>query len=189
MAGNRKMGNGVRFPAKKEKPLLLIFAAVFCFIVIIVSFIPMTRSIEDDTYIKHLESRVAELEKRLEGVDLNPETMRRLKIQSSKMDSYINNYSRLDASVNLKTNLLATRMDKMQRQVDGVKRRVIPKRYTKKSGVNVASVKKQKYHKVKKGDTFYSISRKYGITLKRLKSINGFTEKTTIYPGQDVKVE
>ncbi len=194
MAGNRKISNGVRFPAKKEKSFVLIFAAAFCFIVILISFFPMTKSIEDDAYIKKLEQRVAELEERLAGVDLTPERLRRLNVQGAKVENFINNYDRLDASIRLKTNLLADRLDKMQWQIDNFKRREAKKKkYAKAKAVKKKAVDrkktKRKLHKVKRGETFYSISRKYGLTLAKLKQINGFTEKTIIYPGQDILVK
>jgi LysM repeat protein len=37
---------------------------------------------------------------------------------------------------------------------------------------------KQDSHTVVKGDTLYSLSRKYDLTVKELKEINGFTDNT-----------
>ena len=192
MSGNRKVNSSVRFPAKKEKSLILIFAAAFCFIVILISFFPMTLSIEDDVYIKKLEKRITELEGRLAGVDLTPEKLRRINVQGAKVESFINNYDRLDASIRLKTNLLADRLDKVQLQIDNIKRQKSQKKNFKKT-VKKKAVKRNKrkktFHTVKQGETFYSISRKYGISLVRLKQLNGFNEKTIIYPGQDILVK
>jgi membrane-bound lytic murein transglycosylase D len=44
------------------------------------------------------------------------------------------------------------------------------------------------YHVVDEGDTFYSISRQYGISLKRLKDLNGFTEQTELHTGEKIIV-
>ncbi len=192
MPGNRKVNSSVRFPAKKEKSFVLIFAAAFCFIVILISFFPITRSIEDDVYIQKLEKRIADLEGRFTGVDLTPDKLRRINVQGAKVESFINNYDRLDASIRLKTNLLADRLDKVQLQIDNIRRQELQKKSFKKVAKKKAVVKKKnkrKFHTVKRGETFYSISRKYGITLVRLKKLNGFNEKTIIYPGQDIIVK
>nr|WP_317129290.1 LysM peptidoglycan-binding domain-containing protein [Algibacter onchidii] len=45
----------------------------------------------------------------------------------------------------------------------------------------------KKVHKVVKGDTQYSISKKYGLTVKELQSINGLKD-TTLYLGQELSV-
>jgi membrane-bound lytic murein transglycosylase D len=44
------------------------------------------------------------------------------------------------------------------------------------------------YHTVKKGESPYSIARKYGVPLQRLLEANGFTQRTIIRPGQQIKV-
>lgn len=43
-------------------------------------------------------------------------------------------------------------------------------------------------HKVKKGDTFWKISKKYGVTLESILKENKANYKTIIYPGQVIKV-
>ncbi|PWG04666.1 glucosaminidase domain-containing protein [Polaribacter aquimarinus] len=47
---------------------------------------------------------------------------------------------------------------------------------------------KEKYYKVKKGDTLYSISRKFGISVNKLKEINGLKDNT-ISIGQELLVK
>ncbi|MFZ5564476.1 MAG: LysM peptidoglycan-binding domain-containing protein [Thermodesulfobacteriota bacterium] len=43
------------------------------------------------------------------------------------------------------------------------------------------------YYKVKPGDTAYSISRRFGLTVDQLKEINGLSN-SDIYPGQNLRV-
>lgn len=44
------------------------------------------------------------------------------------------------------------------------------------------------YHTVRKGENPYSIARRYGVPLERLLEANGFTKRTLIHPGQQIKV-
>lgn len=64
------------------------------------------------------------------------------------------------------------------------------KKKIEKASSSTSVVKKDSpvYHHVKQGDTFYSICRRYGITLKQLKDMNNFSETAKIYPGQKVVV-
>lgn len=45
-----------------------------------------------------------------------------------------------------------------------------------------------KYHVVKRGETVYSISRKYDLNFNRVLKINGLTEISLIRPGQKIKI-
>jgi LysM repeat protein len=51
----------------------------------------------------------------------------------------------------------------------------------------VASAKKR-YHEVKKGETLYQISKKYGISLTELRSLNNLNPEQSIQPGQKLQV-
>jgi membrane-bound lytic murein transglycosylase D len=44
-------------------------------------------------------------------------------------------------------------------------------------------------HKVRKGETLASISRKYGTTVQKLAALNDMSGKRTVVPGQRIKVE
>lgn len=194
MAGNKRNKLEPKFSAKRDKSFLIVCAAVLCFLFLIISFLPVTGKIEEHKYIKELEQRISDLEKRLEGTDITQDKMRELSVQGSKMESFINNYNRLDATVSLKTNLLASRIDKLQIQIDTIKQPekkkqavVETKKIAKKKVIKQGP--KKLYHTVKKGETFYSISRKYGVTLRQIRALNGFSEKTVIYPGQKIIVK
>lgn len=194
MAVTRNTGNTARFPAraKKNKSFLIVFSVSFSLIVLIIIFLPLTRSIEDDAFIRALDKRISDLEKRLEQMDLTPDRVRQIKAHGSKVESFISNYNRLDGSIALRTKLLADRIDKLQLQLDSLRGEVVKKakRVDRKSQKTVAKNKKNTgtYHTVKSGETFYSISRKYGLTLGHLQKLNGFTEKTIIYPGQKIRI-
>lgn len=194
MVGNKRNKPEPKFSAKKDKSVLVVCAAVLCLLFLIISFLPVTGKIEEHKYIIKLEQRISDLEKRLEGTDITPDKIRELSVQGSKMESFINNYNRLDASVSLKTNLLASRIDKLQLQIDTIKqpvqkRKVVAeKKKTAKKKV-VRHAPEKLYHTVKKGETFYSISRKYGLSLGQIRVLNGFSEKTIIYPGQKIIVK
>lgn len=48
--------------------------------------------------------------------------------------------------------------------------------------------KKKQYHKVTQGDTLYSISRKYGISVNEIRRLNNLKQNQPIKPGQKLLV-
>lgn len=44
------------------------------------------------------------------------------------------------------------------------------------------------YHIVQKGESPYSISRKYGVSLEKLLEVNGLSKRSLIHPGQKLKI-
>ena len=48
---------------------------------------------------------------------------------------------------------------------------------------------KAKYHTIKKGDTLYSIARKYGTTVDNICDLNGITSKTVLNVGRKLRVK
>jgi LysM repeat protein len=46
-----------------------------------------------------------------------------------------------------------------------------------------------KYHVVSAGETRYGIARRYGLSVKQLDRINGFSADTVIQPGQKILVQ
>jgi LysM repeat protein len=51
-----------------------------------------------------------------------------------------------------------------------------------------ASPAKKRYHEVKKGETLYQISNKYGISLTELRKLNNLNPEQSIQPGQKLQV-
>lgn len=54
---------------------------------------------------------------------------------------------------------------------------------------NSAKIESVKYHKVKKGETLYSISKKYGIKMDELLKINDLDKQSQLQLGQKLKVK
>ena len=48
---------------------------------------------------------------------------------------------------------------------------------------------KAKYHTIKKGDTLYSLARKYGTTVDNICDLNGITSKTVLNVGRKLRVK
>jgi LysM repeat protein len=45
----------------------------------------------------------------------------------------------------------------------------------------------RKYHVIRRGDTLYALSRRYGVKVKDLCRINGISERSTLAIGQRIR--
>lgn len=64
-----------------------------------------------------------------------------------------------------------------------------PGTYTQVSGYNTQDVSDTDVHIVKSGDTLWGISRRYGVSIKSICSLNGITENTTLRLGQKLRIK
>jgi membrane-bound lytic murein transglycosylase D len=60
-------------------------------------------------------------------------------------------------------------------------------RYISKSKASSKSLISKSYHRVRKNESLFSISKRYNVTLKTLRKLNKLT-KSRIYPGQKIKL-
>lgn len=64
----------------------------------------------------------------------------------------------------------------------------IEKKTDKKEDTSLTNSSSYKYHKVEKGDTLYSISKKYNKTVEELQKLNG-KSNTSLYLGEKIRIE
>lgn len=190
---------------KRETPLILFGAGILIVIVILVSFFPMTWNVKDEEYIKDIEKRVSDLERKMAEAPLLPEKPHQSdesnRVQMERqIPDFLKDFRKLETSLTMQTKIIGGRVDELQSQVDELRlgmarnqRRpdVIPQRKNvQPNAVKTLPDKKNSalHYVVRQGDTFYSISKSYGLSLKKLRELNKFDDKTKIYPGQSIVV-
>jgi len=57
------------------------------------------------------------------------------------------------------------------------------------SKAGVSSKPAGQYHVVQKGETLYSISKKYGLTVEELRRLNKFNKESLLQPGQRLSLK
>jgi membrane-bound lytic murein transglycosylase D len=63
-----------------------------------------------------------------------------------------------------------------------------PKAKAPKPVAKTGTEKKVRFHEVSAGETLYSISRRYGLTVDQLRTYNDIGKNTAIRPGQKLKL-
>jgi uncharacterized protein YhaN len=146
--------------------------------------------------ISALEQKIEQLEQRLEKVDGVDEKVTRIWEQAKSFETFKTRFDRSEASMSLRMDHLAMSLDALQKKTDETLKKVGSLEKVPSPPVSPASppppVKKAavtaKTHTVVAGDTLFSISRRYNLSVEKLRSINKLTEKTVIHVGQTLTV-
>ena len=148
----------------------------------------------DVTRIKELEQSIARLEQRLEKYEGMDEKVTRIWEQAKSFEKFKTRFDRSEASMSLRMDHLAMSLDSMQKKTDDTLKKVAALEQSPAPSAPSASVpaaksaKTTKTHTVVAGDTLFSISRRYNISVEKLKSINQLNEGAVIHVGQTLIV-
>lgn len=150
----------------------------------------------DQASLSALEQKIELLEQRLEKYDGVDEKVTRIWEQAKSFETFKTRFDRSEASMSLRMDHLAMSLDALQKKTDKTLKKVA--NLEKGAAQTAASVspppvKKTatatvKTHTVAAGDTLFSISRRYNLSVEKLRSINKLSKKTVIHVGQTLTV-
>ncbi len=144
----------------------------------------------DLTRMKTLEEKIVQLEQRLDKYDGMDEKVTRIWEQAKDYEQFKTRFDRSEASMSLRMDHLAMSLDALQKKTDNTLKKVAQLEKPPISKTPPPAKKKTtvKTHTVVAGDTLYSISRRYNLSVERLKSINRLPKGAVIDVGQKLKV-
>ena len=140
--------------------------------------------------IDALETKIERLEQKLEKVDGVDEKVTRIWEQAKSFETFKTRFDRSEASMSLRMDHLAMSLDALQKktnetmqQIDKLEKAAVSHQNApRKAPVKTRAMAKT--HTVAAGDTLYSISRRYNLTLEELRSINKLPKGAVIHVGQ-----
>ena len=150
--------------------------------------------------LEHLETRLVNLEKKLSVLETLDARLIAQDTQNQKFQSAVDRFDQAEASMSLRMDLLTKEIEKLQNTAAAQPGSKVKSSETAESNVlqqpKIQSVLEKPEapvtpitqspaeHEVAAGETLYSISRNYGLTVTELLKYNGLAEGATIYPGQ-----
>ena len=171
---------------------------------IIILMLPRVQPSGGEEQLLALETRIEALEQQLSKFDSVDENVSRIWEQAKSFEQFKERFERTDASTSLRMDHLASSLSAVQKRVEklekgGPKPAAVtsPKASTTAPKTPTAAAAAPsspkatpgvKYHTIVKGDTLYSVGRKYGLKVDRLLRINQLPEDTVIKPGQRLRV-
>ena len=144
--------------------------------------------------LERLEARLLDLEKKLFLLETLDAKLIALDTQNQKFQSAIDRFDQAEASMSLRMDLLTKEFEKLRPRAVPEPEPTAAPRQTPESVIgqpeqpDVQIKPGPVEHVVTAGDTLYSISRSYGLTVKELLQYNNLTEGATIYPNQRLSV-
>ncbi|MBU8849451.1 MAG: LysM peptidoglycan-binding domain-containing protein [Desulfobacterales bacterium] len=150
---------------------------------------PVTENVSSASFAD-LEKRIEKIEQALEvkeksfGSDKGNEEK-----TVPGIDPLKERVARLETAFSSKFDSLTVRMDKIEKSTSAV----ASKPEQKRSIPMKKAIKKEKkasvFHTVKKGETLYSISKKYNTSIASLLKLNNLSANAKIYPGSKIIVQ
>jgi hypothetical protein len=169
----------------EEISLLWLGIGFFVLIILLILFFPRNRNTIDKKQIIAIETRIKKLEEMALEFETIDDRVTQIWEQAKAFEQFKDRFDRSEASLSLRMDHLVQSIDNLYKKTD----RARP-RQAKPSGSEKGSKKtaKERYHKVSTGETLYSISRKYGLTVEKLQLLNKLAKGVDIRPGQKLLV-
>ena len=200
-----------RFLNRPKYPYILLGTGVLLLIVLVFVFFPnnpesaneagnevteQPRPVADDGRMARLDrieskidelggvqDRVSQLENRIAGLEENFRLINEGDVSADSAGSeQVQANARLIQNTAERLAAIEKRLNQMEKQIAANKSRFDDIQVTGQS------MPAARIHVVKKGDTPYSLSRKYDVNLGQLLRANGMGENAVIYPGQKLKI-
>ncbi|MEN8243500.1 MAG: LysM domain-containing protein [Thermodesulfobacteriota bacterium] len=175
-AASRRFGN----------PIIWI-PAIVVVIILLYIFLPTGNNTQDKAQLSGFDARLDQLEKRMLKLESVGERVLNLEKSLKDNGTIEKRLDRLEAS-------LAKRMDQVDKELLQLRKQLEAKPIKKSTPPPATQQKKTtteraNQHVVKKGETLYSISRKYGLSVEQLRKKNGLDKNSVIHVGQKLTVE
>ena len=118
-------------------------------------------------------------------------------LDDRSVDSYRQRVERVETALSVKMEAVNKRIDTLEKRIAGLSDKISSIGNASGSSSGTSSEKKaskgeQKksiFHTVQKGDTLYSIGRKYNISVEKLRRINNLDKDSAIYPGDNLVIK
>jgi cell division protein FtsB len=155
-----------------------VFALIFIIFLILVLGGTLGKVVGFENRLKNLEEQIV----RFQDID---DKLTPILEQAQALEQLKDRFDRLEASMTLRMDHIVTGLNDLQKKIAQVKPK---KTQVLKPAAVAKKTPKKRYYTVRPGDTLYNISRKYGLTVKKIRALNKLSDKAVIHPGQKLIV-
>ena len=141
-----------------------------------------------------LESRLQQLEERLDKYEAIDEKVARIWDQARSYEKFKDRFDRSEASMSLRMDHLTMSLETLQKQVNAVPETpppapsASPVKADRSETEATPATQPPQYHIVSAGDTFFNISKRYDLSVEELLKINGLEKDSVLQIGQKIIV-
>jgi LysM repeat protein len=157
-------------------------------VIIVILFVIILSGSSDGVKLEQLQSlekRIEQLEKRMAAMGVMDQALERIDKSEKELGLILERVDRFESS-------LTTQIDQIIKELGVLHQKTgsspTPKAQTPKPVAKTGTEKKAKFHEVSVGETLYSISRRYDLTVDQLREYNKIGKDAAIRPGQKLKL-
>ena len=179
------------FRKKSINPMVIGGLAILATVLLIALILLRPKNTVNQEYLQSLESRMQQLESKLETIGTLDQILDRLAKQERQLSTFDQKRIRLESTVTTQIDQIIKEIGLLHQKIAraAVSAKATPKTVTDKTPTESQKTRsKTKYHQVKDGETLYRISRQYSISVDQLRIYNGLAPDAAIYPGQKLKL-
>lgn len=171
--------------------LIMLVIAIVALIVILLVLINGAGETLSTRKLEALEERIQSLEERLDKYTSIDEKVTRIWEQAKSFEKFKDRFDRTEASTSLRMDHLTMSLETLQKQLkeNPPPQPAAPAEETAASPPSQPGTNNMHYHEVSAGDTLYSISKKYNLSVDELRKLNRMAPNSVIVPGQKLIVQ
>ncbi len=185
LGSGKRNGFIFRLFNRAEFPIVVLGIGLLALIIIFFVYMPRFQKSTATIDLTEIKNSIKLLEDRLANLEMS-------NAKNKKPDQQVARYNKLDSKIKKMSKSMDSRIDKMNSKLEELRNKmpavkplqVAREAITKESGKKV----KIRTHLVRAGETLYSISQQYGVSVDSLRGLNKLDAKTDIYPGQKLKI-
>ena len=132
-----------------------------------------------------LEKRIEQLEKRMATLGVMDQALERIDNSEKELGLIMERVDRFEGTVTTQIDQIIKELGKLHQKTGSAP---APKAKAAQPVAKSTTEKKMKVHEVSAGETLYSISRRYGLTVDQLREYNNIIKGAAIRPGQKLKL-
>lgn len=155
------------------------FGIAFLILIILLFFFISHNGVDDKQVA--IEARLKKLEDRIATVEIANIYITKIWEEAKTFEQFKERFNRSEASMTMRMNNIIVGQDKLQIKMA----ETMPEKSGSRETTEVSrKTAKKNYHTVRAGESLYVISRRYGLTVKKIQNLNKLNDKSIIYPGQ-----
>lgn len=177
---------------RSETPFVLMGIGLLLVIVIFFAIFPRGEDPDAIPDSGEIASRLQQVEAKVAGLQAALADLSALEQDMEPVKKAILRLDAADASLSERLDRMDEGLASTQKQMEENTRKTTSETKSTAASTQIDTQKagsQTVYYEVSKGDTLYSIGRRYGVSVDAIRKLNGLSEQDAIQPGQKLKIK
>jgi len=170
---------------KSNRPYIIGGIGLVIIVILLVVVLSRPSGVVDREQLQSLEARIQRLEKKLATIDVIGQAFDRIDNNEKELNLIMERVDRFEGTLTTQIDQIIKELGKLHQKTGSAPP---PKAKAAQPVAKSTTEKKMTVHEVSAGDTLYSISRRYGLTVDQLRKYNNIDKDAAIRPGQKLKL-